>query len=311
MRTLRATVMFAACAAFVAITVPALDASAQTGTTQEAATSAVSSAGATDPDALETEASALPEKGDDASVHLPKVQIMAALHPEDRSASDPTGTSGDLDEVSHPATEPEAHEAADQGLDAAVVIPDDLTLDISDVPGGKDALLCLAMNDYFEARGEDLPGRVAVAKVVLNRTVDARFPDSVCGVVFERRRVSADGAVVCQFSWHCDGQSDVPANGTVWRESLLIAAAVLFGGDSIEDPGHGALWYHATSVTPPWSPHLQQVAEIGRHIFYQDRQTTPADDQQVASLPSVVTGGPTGGKVEQVSLTTTTSTSEE
>ena len=31
------------------------------------------------------------------------------------------------------------------------------------------ALLCLSANIYFEARGEDIAGQIAVAEVVLNR----------------------------------------------------------------------------------------------------------------------------------------------
>ena len=42
---------------------------------------------------------------------------------------------------------------------------------------------CLAENIYFEARGESTAGKMAVALVTLNRVMDERFPDTICGVV--------------------------------------------------------------------------------------------------------------------------------
>lgn len=41
---------------------------------------------------------------------------------------------------------------------------------------------CLATAIYFEARGEPLPGQVAVAEVILNRVESPAYPDSVCAV---------------------------------------------------------------------------------------------------------------------------------
>lgn len=46
-------------------------------------------------------------------------------------------------------------------------------------------LKCLAQAIYYEARGEPLPGQIAVAEVVLNRADSKRYPSSVCGVVFK------------------------------------------------------------------------------------------------------------------------------
>src|SRR5215217_6545414 len=60
---------------------------------------------------------------------------------------------------------------------------------------------CLATAIYFEARGEAYRGQVAVAQVVMNRVKDHRYPNTICGVVFQNqsRRNS------CQFSFACDG----------------------------------------------------------------------------------------------------------
>lgn len=171
-----------------------------------------------------------------------------------------------------------------------VHIPDDLKLSLDSIPGGKRALFCLALNDYYEARGEPLVSRLAVAKVVMNRTRDRRFPRDVCSVVKESR-VTADDTRACQFSWQCEGGNRVPEEENAWRHSLLLAAAVLYGGDSVEDPTGGALWFHSASIQPAWAEKWQKVGVMGRHAFYVDprklkKKTPPA--VQLASLPTPV-----------------------
>ncbi len=64
---------------------------------------------------------------------------------------------------------------------------------------------CLAQAIYFESRGEPLDGQIAVAEVVLNRVDDRRFPKTVCGVT----RQGVGSGRGCQFSYACDGNSDV------------------------------------------------------------------------------------------------------
>ena len=63
---------------------------------------------------------------------------------------------------------------------------------------------CMARAIYFEARSESELGQLAVARVILNRTKDAAYPKTICGVVYQgsNRRNS------CQFSFACDGLPD-------------------------------------------------------------------------------------------------------
>ena len=42
------------------------------------------------------------------------------------------------------------------------------------------ALMCLALNVYFEARSDTMTGQYAVAHVVINRVQSSKFPDDVC-----------------------------------------------------------------------------------------------------------------------------------
>ena len=130
-------------------------------------------------------------------------------------------------------------------------------------PESDTALTCLALNVYHEARGEPQDGQLAVAKVVMNRVRDPRFPDDVCGVVKEGGTRAPGG---CQFSWWCDGLSDRPRETAAWEQSLRLAEAVLAG--KFGDPTGGALWYHADHVEPGWQMAIVKGPKIGRHIFY-------------------------------------------
>lgn len=149
-------------------------------------------------------------------------------------------------------------------------VPEDISLPSEGLAVSRDELICLALNDYFEARGESLRGRVAVAQVVLNRARDDRFPRDICQVIGQN--LSAEQHL-CQFSWTCDGLSDDPTDLDSWRQSLLLAVAVLRITNGIDDPTGGALWYHAEHVQPDWAGRLQQTARIGGHWFYTDRPT--------------------------------------
>ena len=46
-----------------------------------------------------------------------------------------------------------------------------------------DALFCLALNVYHEAKNQSLIGQIAVAQVTMNRVRDDRYPSTVCEVV--------------------------------------------------------------------------------------------------------------------------------
>ncbi|MEE9426433.1 MAG: cell wall hydrolase [Methylococcales bacterium] len=131
-------------------------------------------------------------------------------------------------------------------------------------------LQCMALNLYFEARGETSAGQKAVAHVVLNRVNHAGFPKSVCDVV---KQGGQDKRYHCQFSWWCDGLSDKPGNKRSWRQSVVVAAEVLL--EKTNDPTNGALWYHADYASPYWRRSMEKGPTIGKHIFYSSKKTRP------------------------------------
>ena len=136
-----------------------------------------------------------------------------------------------------------------------------------------EALMCLALNVYFEARSENMASQVAVSLVVMNRVKDHRFPDTVCEVVNQGITYKNSEQPVpnkCQFSWWCDQRSDKPTNKKAWFQAKEIASIVLDGG--VFDFTEGATHYHAYYVYPSWRKTKTKVARIDSHIFYRWEQ---------------------------------------
>ena len=124
---------------------------------------------------------------------------------------------------------------------------------------------CLAEGIYFEARGEPEAGQEAVAQVILNRAAHERYPDSVCGVVYQGQ--SKRNA--CQFSFACDGQPEVKRETEAWNRAKSIARAMAKGEKEVPAL-ETATHYHATYVKPRWASSMKKLDTIGAHIFYED-----------------------------------------
>lgn len=128
--------------------------------------------------------------------------------------------------------------------------------------------LCLAQAIYHEARGESREGQLAVANVIINRAMSNKYPSSICGVVFQ----NADrGRYKCQFTFACDGRSDMGKERNAWNRSVKLAETAFYEYQQGERPGivpSSALFYHTTAVAPKWSHTFQRVAAIGSHVFY-------------------------------------------
>lgn len=120
---------------------------------------------------------------------------------------------------------------------------------------------CLALNIYWEARSEPVLGQYAVAAVTMNRVRHEAFPNNICQVV----KQGGENRHRCQFSWWCDGKSDKPKDKNAWALARQIAWSA-FNSDQ-GDPTDGALFYHATYVSPEWSKKMIRTAQIGNHLF--------------------------------------------
>lgn len=124
---------------------------------------------------------------------------------------------------------------------------------------------CLAENIYHEARGESLRGQYAVAEVTMNRLNSPHFPNTVCDVVHDTRWDSARQRLVAHFSW-TPFKLRLESGSKEWKQAMDVATLVYDGRNTpLVD---GALFYHATYVTPYWASSKREVARIGNHIFY-------------------------------------------
>ena len=129
----------------------------------------------------------------------------------------------------------------------------------------KRELACLALNVYYEARGEPLAGMYAVAEVTMNRMASHRYPETVCGVVYEKRWDRLRKRYVGAFSWTEFDLVPHP-EGEQWSKARRAAEAVYFGRQPpVLD---GALHYHASYIKPSWAIDQKPITRIGGHLFY-------------------------------------------
>jgi spore germination cell wall hydrolase CwlJ-like protein len=160
----------------------------------------------------------------------------------------------------------------------------------SDPPAAKvhpSDIECMARNIYFEAGNQSKAGMIAVARVVMNRVQDRRFPDNVCDVIYEGpvreswktkqdttlpedERIYYPRRDRCQFSWYCDGKADEilsKQNNIAWRQAQDIAFLVL-NFNKYNGIVDGATHYHADYVDPDWNKTITLITKIDDHIFY-------------------------------------------
>lgn len=108
----------------------------------------------------------------------------------------------------------------------------------------------LARCVHGEARGEPYVGKVAVAAVVLNRTRDARFPNTISGVIYQP----------LAFTAVADGQINLTPN----KDSINAARDALNGWD----PTYGTLYYwNPATATSKWIWSRKVTLKIGKHWF--------------------------------------------
>ncbi len=124
---------------------------------------------------------------------------------------------------------------------------------------------CIADAIYHEARGESFEGMLAVANVIVNRIKSKDFPNTACGVVYQRK----------QFSWTL-----LPAKIATpvldYGSSILYISKLAVQSRLI-DITRGATHYHATSVSPYWTDSKVKVFSVGKHLFYKTKHKFRSD----------------------------------
>lgn len=128
------------------------------------------------------------------------------------------------------------------------------------------SVYCLALNVYYEARGEPEAGQYAVAEVTMNRVAATRYPSEVCNVVYQQNWDARRKRMVGAFSWTELKRLPEP-KGRQWARAREIAEEVYYRRHESLELAH-ATHYHAGYIKPRWSRDLKPVARIGNHVFY-------------------------------------------
>jgi spore germination cell wall hydrolase CwlJ-like protein len=139
---------------------------------------------------------------------------------------------------------------------------------------------CLATAIYFEARGEPVRGQIAVGQVIMNRVRSPAFPETICGVVYQGQMAPG-----CQFSFACDGKSDIPRPDAHWALAQRLAKQITSGEVWLPEVGYST-YYHADYVSPQWKSAMNKIDSIGRHIFYKKRNEQPYIAEEASAGPT-------------------------
>ncbi len=127
------------------------------------------------------------------------------------------------------------------------------------------AALCLSMNIYMEARGENFQGQVAVAQVTLNRA--GRHMSQVCDVVAAKDQFSwTKGKLIRRHGKLILLKKYEPKEEKAWKMAQIITSIVVKG--YTQNIVYGARFYHADYVHPYWASQMRLVNVIGHHLFY-------------------------------------------
>lgn len=122
---------------------------------------------------------------------------------------------------------------------------------------------CMAINAYQESRSESDIANISVMSVVLNRVNDKRYPDTICGVVFQDK----------QFSWTLDNKSDAVKNVKQYKRLYELSEYVLMNKEFVIKFSQGVTHYHTTSISPYWikDKNMKLIGQSGEHVFYKWR----------------------------------------
>jgi spore germination cell wall hydrolase CwlJ-like protein len=140
---------------------------------------------------------------------------------------------------------------------------------------------CLAEAVYFEARGEAVRGQIAVAQVVMNRTFSGRYPNTVCGVVYQNKHRH----YACQFTFACDNNPDVIREPDMWERAKKIAKAMLDGQIWLPEVAKST-HYHAYYVRPSWVSEMTKMYRFGVHTFYRPKAWGDGSDEPSWGTPA-------------------------
>jgi spore germination cell wall hydrolase CwlJ-like protein len=122
-------------------------------------------------------------------------------------------------------------------------------------------VMCVTEAIWFEARGESVAGKYAVAHTIRNRVNSSRFPNSYCEVVNQPR----------QFSYLNEGRPTVEVRNHIdalaFEWSVRIAVDLVndtLGSDITHQSKH---YFNPYKANPYWRNYGNEVGMVGNHLF--------------------------------------------
>lgn len=129
------------------------------------------------------------------------------------------------------------------------------------------ALTCLALNIYYEGRGESELGKKIIAQTTLNRA--AREGSNVCTEVLRPN----------QFTWvnsRVNGKTlkpkARPKSGDDWESCQAIAQKALNGNLSIPHKYRNVTHFHNPTIKPSWTRNMLLLGRVDGHYYYQEKR---------------------------------------
>lgn len=117
----------------------------------------------------------------------------------------------------------------------------------------KEDIYLMSQVVYAESKGEPFDGKIAVASVILNRTTDSQFPDTIQGVITQKNA----------FSCVRNGKIDVVPDDDSYNAVLKAIEGY--------DPTEEALYFYNPKIaTCSWMKGVEKTGEksIGQHVFF-------------------------------------------
>lgn len=119
----------------------------------------------------------------------------------------------------------------------------------------QEAILCLAIAIFNEARGETLKGKYAVAEVIHNRSESGEYPSTYCSVVKQKG----------QFSWYKSSKDLKPPKHETkaWSDSVKVANSFYTNKTNYTK---GSLYFNHKSLGVRFNKKLK--FKEGDHVFF-------------------------------------------
>lgn len=147
--------------------------------------------------------------------------------------------------------------------------------------------LCLAHAVYFDAGSDPRDVQVAIAQVVINRTVTPKGKTdmrAICSVVYR----GLGRPLGCLFRNTCQNIGILPDDKARWAKAIEVANEVVSGRAELPPLVQHASHFHPVGPRPVWTSSVFRLTRLGRMVFY---SSSPVDVTAAAAQVSGASAG--------------------